>query len=252
MRTNSSWTWTFTLTRISSVAEPSAARLKCILSKTKFSEPQKFLSHANSLKYDQEDTCEVFTKTVNKSSTRVCRFSYDGNGLITGNATGGLAFLDASGKVKSRVSKAFANPIYSLMVINENIISVGDDDGAIKIFDVRNNEVVWDVHEQKNGTVSDMDIHSSMHYLLATNTNGTLGVYDLRVENSSKNKLYSLSDDMDESLNCLSIIRDEKFVAVGSEEGVIQLFKWDYWGDSKDRILGHPEAVECMIPYNQN
>jgi WD40 repeat protein len=30
------------------------------------------------------------------------------------------------------------------------------------------------------------------------------------------------------------------------------LFKWDYWGDSKDRILGHPEAVECMIPYNQN
>jgi len=148
--------------------------------------------------------------------------------------------------------KAFQNPIYSLTQINDNIVAVGDDDGAIKIWDIRSQECVYDVHEQEGGTVSDMDVHSSMHYLVASNTNGSLGVYDLRVENTNQEKkLYALSDQMDEDLNCLSLIKDEEFVAVGSEEGTINLFKWDWFGDCKDRIVGHPEAIECMVKYNE-
>ena len=140
------------------------------------------------LQYTQEDTVEVFSKEVNKTSTRVCRFTYDGNGLITANSAGSIAFLGESGKVKVRMQKAFKNPIYSLLQLNENIIAAGDDDGQIKLFDIRNQQEVYSVHEQDAGTVSDMDVHSSMHYLLSTNTNGTLGVYDLRVENHQNEK----------------------------------------------------------------
>lgn len=110
---------------------------------------------ARILSYNQEDTIEVFSKKVNNSSTRVCKFNYDGNGLITGNSTGGLAFLDESGKILSRIKNAFENPIYSLLSLNPNIVSAGDDEGIINIFDIRNNEVVYSVHEQEEGTISD-------------------------------------------------------------------------------------------------
>ena len=41
---------------------------------------------------------------------------------------------------------------------------------------------------------------------------------------------------MDEDLNSIVLVKDERFVACSSGEGVILLFKWDYFGDSKDRI----------------
>lgn len=83
-----------------------------------------------------------------------------------------------------------------------------------------------------------------MHYLLATCTNGTLGVYDLRKEHKAKDKLYALSDNLDGDLNCLCLAKNDRFVVCGSDEGVLHLFKWDWFGDSKDRIVGHPEGIE--------
>lgn len=30
------------------------------------------------------------------------------------------------------------------------------------------------------------------------------------------------------------------------------LFKWDWFGDCKDRILGHPNSIEAMIKLDEN
>lgn len=66
---------------------------------------------------------------------------------------------------------------------------------------------MFDVYEQKEGTISQMEVHSSLHYLLASSTSGQLAVYDLRAGNKSKEKLYALSDQMDEEYNCLCLMR---------------------------------------------
>ena len=93
-------------------------------------------------------------------------------------------------------------------------------DPVIRKSGIRTNEVVYNVKEQSEGTITELTAHSSLHYLLASSTNATLGVYDLRKENTDKkNKLYALSDEMESDLNCLCLIKDEKFVAVGSDEG---------------------------------
>lgn len=34
---------------------------------------------------------------------------------------------------------------------------------------------------------------------------------------------------------------------VGTSSGSISVYKWDWWGDSKDRIIGHAEGVESMV-----
>lgn len=92
-------------------------------------------------------------------------------------------------------------------MIDDNLVASGDDDGIIKIWDLRSQEVVFDVEDQAGATCSGIRFDASKHYMLSTNNGGTLGVYDLRVPNHSKEKLYALSDEMEEELSCLEIVK---------------------------------------------
>lgn len=149
--------------------------------------------------------------------------------------------------------------MYSLLYLNENILATGDDDGVIKvllwltkIWDTRSKELVFSADDQKEGTISQMAAHSSMHYLLATSTSGYLGVYDLRKGQNSKEKLYALSDQMEEEYHCLALVKNESRVLVGTASGAVAVFHWDWFGDCKDRIIGHPEGIEAMTRFNDD
>ena len=48
------------------------------------------------------------------------------------------------------------------------------------------------------------------------------------------------------------IVKNGKFVLCGSSEGVIYIFKWDWFGDCKDRFLGHPQSIDCMLKIDEN
>ena len=39
-------------------------------------------------------------------------------------------------------------------------------------------------------------------------------------------------------------------LACGTSEGPVVVFDWDWFGDYKDRILGHPGAVNTLAKYN--
>lgn len=41
-------------------------------------------------------------------------------------------------------------------------------------------------------------------------------------------------------------------MAVNSSEGAILLFKWDWFGNCKDRMLGHPNVIDAMIKVNEH
>lgn len=100
-----------------------------------------------------------------------------------------------------------SQPIYTCEYLSKDALVTGDDDGMIKIWDLRSKSCIYEVHEQKDGTITGMTYDSQKSYLLSTSNNGTLGVYDLRKSNNSKEKLYALSDVMEEELNCLTFIR---------------------------------------------
>lgn len=54
------------------------------------------------------------------------------------------------------------------------------------------------------------------------------------------------------SRQALNLTQDESKVTVGTSSGDIAVFNWDWFGDCKDRIVGHPESVECMIKFTEN
>ena len=56
---------------------------------------------------------------------------------------------------------------------------------------------------------------------------------------------------MEDDLNCLSLVKGEEFVVTGSEGGHLDIWKWDWFGDFKDRIGGHPEPIESICKFNE-
>lgn len=37
---------------------------------------------------------------------------------------------------------------------------------------------------------------------------------------------------------------------MSSQNGIINLFRWDFFGDCNDRISGHPSSIDAMIKYD--
>ena len=74
-----------------------------------------------------------------------------------------------------------------------------------------------------------------------------LGVFDLR-----KSTLYAMSDSFEVDLNAVVLVKENKKVLTAASDGAISIFSWDWFGDCNDRIVGHPNSVECMVKYDEN
>lgn len=67
-------------------------------------------------------------------------------------------------------------------------------------------------------------------------------MYDLR-----KHKVAGKSDELEDELLSVCIIKNGRKVVCGSQDGVLVIFSWDTWGDMSDRFPGHPDSVETML-----
>lgn len=61
-----------------------------------------------------------------------------------------------------------------------------------------------------------------------------------------------MSDNFEEDLSSLTIMKDGKKVLASSADGVINIFTWDYFGDCNDRIVGHPGPIDTMVKYDED
>jgi len=92
-----------------------------------------------------------------------------------------------------------------------------------------------------------MTYNHDLQQLVAASCDGMLGVFDLRTK-----KLYAMSDNFEEDLTSVCLMKKDKKVLTSTSEGVLNLFTWDYFGDCNDRIVGHPGSIDTMIKYDED
>ena len=83
--------------------------------------------------------------------------------------------------------------------------------------------------------------------IVTSSNDGYLGVFDLK-----KGELYAMSDNFEEDLTALVVCKYGKKVLASTSEGVINIFSWDWFGDCNDRIIGHPNSIDCMIQFDED
>lgn len=104
--------------------------------------------------------------------------------------------------------------------------------------------VEWKEH---NDYISGFATNPSVDHLLATGGDGRLSAYDLR-----KNILAGKSDELEDELLSVAVIKNGRKVVCGSQDGVIVIFSWGTWGDMSDRFPGHPESVEALLKVDED
>lgn len=62
-----------------------------------------------------------------------------------------------------------------------------------------------------------------------------------------KGKLVAVSQDQEDELLCVQVMKGGRKVVVGSQLGMLLIFSWGQWLDTTDRFPGHPSSVDCMV-----
>jgi len=61
-----------------------------------------------------------------------------------------------------------------------------------------------------------------------------------------------MSDNMETDLNSVCIMKGGKYVVTSSDEGPLFIFKWDWFGDCCDRLVGHSSSVDAMYKLDED
>jgi WD40 repeat protein len=193
-----------------------------------------------------------FSVSKTKESIYSLDYSHDGDKILTSSYDGELVLVDLNKtSVYKRINKAHEETINKVKFINENLFCSSGAKGSVKFFDLRTNlkKEFFEFNEQSE-EITDFDYSDEHKFLLSTSIDGTLAVYDIR--KVSKFKLYALSDCIEDEFYSMKIVKNGQKVACGTSEGPIALFNWDWFGDFKDRIMGHPGSVNCLEKYDEN
>jgi WD40 repeat protein len=141
--------------------------------------------------------------------------------------------------------KAHKSPI-NTMLLHENLIFSGDEDGVIKIWDQRQPEKVKEISENDD-FISAFAVNADRGTLLATSGDQTLTVVDF-----GGRKLLDRSEQQDDELMSVALIKDGKKVVCGGSTGLLSVFTWDKWTDRSSVCSGHIESVDCIVPVDEN
>ncbi|CAH1368515.1 unnamed protein product [Tenebrio molitor] len=200
-------------------------------------------------KYTNEENTIVRTFEVHTKSCRDIEFSGDGEALFSVAKDKTIMLSDVeSGKLVRFYDEAHEVPIYCLLVIDENLFATGDDDGCVKLWDLRQNSPNPIYRTKKNEDyISDMVTNESKHYLLCSSGDGSLTTIDLHGR-----KIHMQSEEYEEELTCLGLFRTESKLLAGSSKGRLFLYNWNEFGLHSDIFPGTKSAVNDLIPITEN
>ncbi|XP_046722984.1 WD repeat-containing protein 55 isoform X1 [Silurus meridionalis] len=190
---------------------------------------------------------ELWSSGHHLKSCRKIAFSNDGEKLFSVSKDKAVHIMDVvAGKLVKRIPKAHSKSINALLLVNENMIATGDDEGTLKVWDMRQGTSFMSI-KQHEDYISDIAVDPAKKTLLSSSGDGTLGVVNLKRRRSEL-----LSEIQDGDLTSISIMKHGRKVVCGSSEGMLYIFNWNGFGATSDRFALQAESVDCIIPITEN
>ncbi|XP_019361549.1 PREDICTED: WD repeat-containing protein 55 [Gavialis gangeticus] len=190
---------------------------------------------------------ELWSSGHHLKSCREVSFSHDGQKLFTVSKDKSIHILSVEeGRLVTRFLKAHSSALNSLLVIDEHLFATGDDNGMLKVWDLRKGTAFMEM-QQHEEYISGMAIDENKKLLLTTSGDGTMGVFNLK-----RHRFELQSESQNGDLTSIALMKRGKKVACGSSEGTIYLFNWNGFGATSDRFAVKAESIDCMVPVTEN
>ena len=148
--------------------------------------------------------------------------------------------------------KAHKAPVNVVRAFAGHMLATGDDNGHVKLWDARvpGAEAAAVTFSDHEDVITDMCVDVGRATLLTASGDGRLGVLDLR-----KPKLAGLTEQQDDELLSLAVIKGGATVLAGSQDGVLLSYTWGKWafkeGDDAtygpDKFRGHPQSIDALL-----
>eukprot|EP00899_Mesostigma_viride_P008768 jgi/Mesvir1/17893/Mv12963-RA.1 len=204
--------------------------------------------HVQIFEYEGDRTNRKLSSKLHAESARAVRFIENGRMLLSASADRTIAAVDTETcQLSARLTDAHSCPINRLAYVSENIVASGDDEGCVKVWDTRQRKCVAlfeDVHED---FVADMCYAADHQRLLTVSGDATLACLNLR-----KSKVEARSEDQEDELMSVQLLKHGKKIVCGTGEGVLHLFSWPHFGDCSDRFPGHPQSIDGMVKVDED
>ena len=184
-----------------------------------------------------------------EGACRCVAFAADGQTLFSTGVDGTLQQRDvATNKPTWRIRKASPTSINTLALLGEVGVATGDDDGAVRCWDLRQRSAALSFHEHSD-YVADMLYTDQRkgNTLAVAGGDGHLAVFDLRA-----GRLWARSDPQEDELLCCALLKRGRKLLCGTQTGTVGIFSWGDFGDVSDRLLGHPASVDCMTAFDED
>ncbi|CAG2159780.1 unnamed protein product [Oppiella nova] len=121
--------------------------------------------------------------------------------------------------------------IYSLLIADNYLLCIGDDNGVFKGFDYRTDRGVYMEIKECDEYISDLDINESKRTVVAASGDGTLSAFNIRAK-----RMELQSELFDAGFQSIRFMESKGKTAVGAEDGALNIFNVDQWGNISDRF----------------
>ncbi|KAL7444517.1 hypothetical protein ACHAXH_008376 [Discostella pseudostelligera] len=109
-------------------------------------------------------------------------------------------------------------------------------DGTLSVFDIR---FVNRKGTPRSVIQPDIDPH-----------NPTSAV--VRTEKQWEQSGYTQSDNQEDELLSMVLLKNSQKLLVGSQQGILSLFSYNQWADISDRFPGHPQSIDALLKIDED
>ncbi|KAL2711967.1 WD repeat-containing protein 55 isoform X2 [Vespula squamosa] len=201
-------------------------------------------------KYTNKETKLVSSMELHLKACRDIEFSHDGKTLFSTAKDLSIMITDMETEKLIRLyENAHEQPVYTMNIFGEQTFGTGDDDGVVKLWDLRQkgNTPIFSI-KQMEDYVSAMITNSDNKYLVCASGDGSLTTFNMAAK-----KLHIQSEEYEEELLCLGLFKSETKILAASSKGKMYVFNWGEFGLHSDEFPSlTKKALNCLIPITEN
>jgi WD40 repeat protein len=200
--------------------------------------------------FRQNETRAVASIKTHKAGVSAMEFTRSGTHLATVSSDRHIKVLDCTSQQNVIDIKRKESPhkegLSAMTVCTTTELAVGDDDGRISVWDMRQRKPVLTWHEHAD-QVTGMIYFEGNQQLVTCSMDTTIGIFDIRMK-----KVAGFSEKRKDELNCMIFMPATNNIVCGTDSGLLPIWKYGSWSRPYDVHGKHPKECEALLTYNDN